>query len=131
MVVENDISPGGYFKLKIKAKAPNVNKHYSAGYMLLDSQGNYFGDKVVLDIIVEDDCSESVILAEMMENVDMNVRRDEPNFGMKMNPRDERTSMMIHRPIPQKGAQVGQLPGAAGLMAAGFVAPNMQMQAPQ
>ena len=41
--------------------------------MLIDGQGNYFGDKVILDVIVEDECSESVILAEMMDNVDMNM----------------------------------------------------------
>ena len=58
-----------------------MNKHYSAGYMLIDEAGNYFGDKVVLDIIVEDDCSEAVILAEMMDNVDMS-RQHEPEFNL-------------------------------------------------
>ena len=76
MAVQDDVRPNEFFKLKIKTKAPQTNKHYSAGYMLLDQQGNYFGDKVVLDIIVEDDCSDAVILAEMMDNVDMSVQHD-------------------------------------------------------
>ena len=71
--IQDDVRPNEFFKLKIKTKAPQVNKHYSAGYMLIDEQGQYFGDKVVLDIIVEDDCSDAVILAEMMDNVDMSV----------------------------------------------------------
>ena len=65
--------PNEFFKLKIKVKAPARSRHYSAAYMLIDAQGNYFGDKVVLDVIVEEDCSESVILAEMMDNVDMSM----------------------------------------------------------
>ena len=96
MFVQDDVRPNEFFKLRIKTKAPRVNKHYSAGYMLLDNEGNYFGDKVVLDVIVEDDCSDAVILAEMMDNVDMSVR-NEPNFN-KVPLRDERKSMMINRP---------------------------------
>ena len=107
MQLQDNVPINGFFKLRIKTKAPMVNKHYSAGYMLLDGEGNYFGDKVVLDVIVEDDCSESVILAEMMDNVDMSMRhddrRDEPDFK-GFNPRDERTSMLIHRPMAGKGA---------------------------
>lgn len=75
-----------------------MSKHYSAGFMLIDQQGNYFGDKVVLDVIVEDDCSESVILAEMMDNVDMNLsmqqRDTKPDFNAM---RAQRMSMMIHK----------------------------------
>ena len=49
--------------------------------MLIDDQGQYFGDKVVLDIIVEDDCSDAVILAEMMDNVDMSMQIDKMDFN--------------------------------------------------
>lgn len=80
--------------------------------MLIDETGNYFGDKVVLDIIVEDDCSEAVILAEMMDNVDMS-RQEEMEFtGVKPSPRNERVSMMIHRQ-PQNVA-LAQHPPAFG-----------------
>ena len=65
--------------------------------MLLDDQGNYFGDKVVLDVIVEDDCSDAVILAEMMDNVDMSMTHDKVDFS-DINHRDNRVSMMHHRP---------------------------------
>ena len=98
MSVELDTKSGEFFKLKISVKAPSTSKHYSAGYMLIDALGNYFGDKVVLDVIVEDDCSESVILAEMMDNVDMSMSmKNEIDFNQKLNPRDERVSMLIHR----------------------------------
>lgn len=71
--------PNEYFKIKISVKAPAERKHYSAGFMLIDESGNYFGDKVVLDVIVEEDCSESVILAELMDNVDMSMSMDDLN----------------------------------------------------
>ena len=71
--VQDDVRPGEFFKLRVSLRAPAKAKHYSAGYILIDDQGNYFGDKVVIDIIVEDECSESVILAELMENPDMSL----------------------------------------------------------
>lgn len=64
--VMQDVRPNDFFKLKIKTKAPEESNHYKAAYQLMDNSGNSFGEKVDLDIIVEDDCSESVILAEMM-----------------------------------------------------------------
>ena len=98
MSVEADVRPGEFFKLKISVKAPEQPRHYSAGYSLFDHQGNFFGDKVVLDIIIEDDCSESVILAEMMDNVDMNMSMSNNKVDFnKMVPRNERVSMMIHK----------------------------------
>ena len=80
MQVDSDVRPGEFFKIKISVKAPIKPRHYSAGYSLFDDKGNFFGDKVVLDIIVEDDCSESVILAEMMDNVDMNMSMNNSNI---------------------------------------------------
>ena len=107
MEVQDVVRPNDFFKIKIKTKAPQKNKHYSAGYMLIDETGNYFGDKVVLDIIVEDDCSDAVILAEMMDNVDMS-RQEEVEFtGIMPSPRNERVSMMIHRQ-PQNVSQSQQ-----------------------
>ena len=81
--------------------------------MLLDGQGNYFGDKVVLDIIVEDDCSDAVILAEMMDNVDMSLQHENHVDFNKLPQRDDRKSMMHHRVMPVQGASPNQLPGAS------------------
>lgn len=64
--VMQDVRSNDFFKLKIRTKAPEQSRHYKAAYQLMDNSGNSFGEKVDLDIIVEDDCSESVILAEMM-----------------------------------------------------------------
>ena len=66
---------------------------------MIDLAGNTFGDKVDLDIIVEDDCSESVILQELMDgNGDMNMTMDAHLAkGSSRQLRDERTSMMINR----------------------------------
>lgn len=60
--VKEDVAPGEFFKLYFKMKAPSKNKHYSAGYMLIDHQGNYFGDKVVINFMVESDSSQSIVL---------------------------------------------------------------------
>ena len=97
IMVQEDVRPNQFFKVRISVKAPAVSKHYSAGFMLIDQQGNYFGDKVVLDVIVEDDCSESVILAEMMDNVDMNLSMQKDNKQDFNAMRNQRMSMMIHR----------------------------------
>lgn len=98
IMVQEDVRPSQFFKVRISVKAPAVSKHYSAGFMLIDQQGNYFGDKVVLDVIVEDDCSESVILAEMMDNVDMNMSMQQKDHKPDFNAlRNQRMSMMIHR----------------------------------
>ena len=51
----------------------------------------------MLDVIVEEDCSESVILAEMMDNVDMSVKMHDSRYDNLGSAREERTSMMIHR----------------------------------
>ena len=108
LIVSSDVQPNAYFKIMLKTRAPNQTKHYSAGYRLIDQFGNYFGDKVVLDVQVEDDCSESVILQEMMDNVDMNVSISNDNQN-PMDMRNARTSMMIHKPgfvPPQPRPQV-------------------------
>ena len=55
--VTEDVRPNEFFKVHIKIKAPSKSKHYSAGFMLIDHQGNYFGDKVVIDFMVEEDSS--------------------------------------------------------------------------
>ena len=68
-----DINPNEYFKIKISVNAPSVSKHYSAQYQLIDEIGNYFGSKVELDVIVLDECSDSVILQELMDNPDMSM----------------------------------------------------------
>jgi len=57
-----DVKANEFFKMKIALQAPAVSKHYSAVYRMVDHQGNFFGDKVHMDVIVEDYCSESVIL---------------------------------------------------------------------
>ena len=73
----------------------------------------------MLDVIVEEDCSESVILAEMMDNVDMSMNMHDSKLG-SLSAREERTSMMIHRQDlkPRFGAQapveVRQAPPPAG-----------------
>ena len=75
--------------------------------MLVDAQGNHFGDKVVLDIIVEDDSSDAAHLASMMDNVDMNMKHDAIDFH-NMQPSDmTRVSMMHHR-IPPAQEQKAQ-----------------------
>ena len=48
--------------------------------MLIDAQGNHFGEKVELDIIVEDDSSDAALLASMMDNVDMTMKHDAIDF---------------------------------------------------
>ena len=109
--VSEDVRPNEFFKLKIKVKAPTHSRHYSAAFMLIDSQGYYFGEKVLLDVIVEEDTSESVMLAQMMDSsVDMNMLgadMNQPGFSGSLSARSERTSMMIHRndTKPRFGAQ--------------------------
>lgn len=51
-----------------------------------------------MDIIVEDDCSESVILQELMGNGDTSMMEMNMSMANDKRPlRDERTSMMINR----------------------------------
>ena len=64
--------------------------------MLIDAQGNHFGEKVVLDIIVEDDSSDAALLAEMMDNVDMSMKHDVIDFN-NAQPSDNTRVSMIHR----------------------------------
>jgi hypothetical protein len=44
LFVQADVKSNEFFKIKLKTKAPMEVNHYSAGYMLIDAQGNYFGD---------------------------------------------------------------------------------------
>ena len=87
----------------------------------MDNSGNSFGEKVDLDIIVEDDCSESVILAEMMQGGDMSMSMDMNFMAGKAPARDERVSMMIHRQSFQQkqgaGNQGVNQPGMVGSLA--------------
>ena len=57
--------------------------------MLIDALGYYFGDKVLLDVIVEADTSEAVLLAEMMDSVDMSQKfyPDHPGFNGSLSAR--------------------------------------------
>ena len=69
--------------------------------MLIDNEGNYFGDKVVLDIIVESENDDAVILAEMMDNVDMSMKHGAIDFNDEEQRDVTRISMMHHkRPLP-------------------------------
>ena len=65
-----EVRPDAFFKIRVNIKAPDQSRHFKAAYQLIDLAGNTFGDKVDLDIIVEDDCSESVILQELMDGGD-------------------------------------------------------------
>ena len=106
VVLEKDVSPNEYFNVRVSLKAPALSKHYKAVYTLMDDEGTYFGDKVDLDFIVEEDCSESVILQEFMNDsvADMSVQS-----LRVLNPsehRSERISMMAQR-RPEMQPQMG------------------------
>ena len=104
MAVLEDVKSNEFFKLKIKTVAPQKVGHFSTGFMLIDAQGNHFGDKVVLDIIVEDDSSDAALLASMMDNVDMSMRHDEINFH-NVEPSDKTRVSMMHHKVPPAQAK--------------------------
>ena len=72
--------------------------------MLIDAQGNHFGEKVELDIIVEDDSSDAALLASMMDNVDMSMKHDAIDF-QNVQPSEMTRVSMIHHRVPPAQAQ--------------------------
>ena len=93
--INKTVQPDGIFQVKIDQYAPQVGQHYKTEYQLHTAEQVAFGERVLLDFIVEAGEEESVMFENLMDS--MNV--DKPNAQLNFNvdgPKEERMSMMIN-----------------------------------